>query len=130
MAEKANSELGALRAEFKALMGKNPSPRLDIEALKAKIAEIKAAAEGGADPAASAGDQAPAEKPAEKPAKGGKAKAKADPADAPEGTVYLKHPEGIGCCYRGVDLKADSKGRVLAPASAADELAAHGFEAL
>lgn len=125
MAEKANSELGALRAQYKGLMGKNPSPRLDAEGLKAKIAEIEAAAQSGGNPPADGAD-AKAEKPAAK----GKAKAKADPADAPEGTVYLKHPEGIGCCYRGVELKADAKGRVLAPASAADELAAHGFEAL
>lgn len=44
MADKAKSELGALRAEYKTLAGKGPSPRLNAGALLAKIDEMKAAA--------------------------------------------------------------------------------------
>jgi len=145
MAEEAKSELGALRAEFKGLTGKAPSPRLDADGLKAKIAELKAAAAapagddqskapeaapaGAGDANASAPAGADAAKP---PAETTKAAAAADEAApaAPEGTVYLAHPEGIGCSFRGVELKPDKKGRVLAPASAAEELAGHGFQAL
>jgi hypothetical protein len=43
-APKAKSELGALRAEYKALAGKAPSPKLDADGLRAKIAELQAAA--------------------------------------------------------------------------------------
>lgn len=39
-AAKPKSELGALRAEFKALSGKAPSPKLKADELKAKIAEF------------------------------------------------------------------------------------------
>lgn len=37
------SELGTLRDEYKKLVGKNPSPGLKADDLKAKIAELKAA---------------------------------------------------------------------------------------
>jgi hypothetical protein len=144
MAEEAKSELGALRAEFKGLTGKAPSPRLDADGLKAKIAELKAAAAapagddqskapeaapaGAGDANASAPAGADAAQPPANPGSDDEA-AEAAPA-APEGTVYLAHPEGIGCSFRGVELKPDKKGRVLAPASAAEELAGHGFQAL
>ncbi len=40
-AKKPQSPLSALRKEYKALSGKNPSPRLDAEALGEKIAALK-----------------------------------------------------------------------------------------
>lgn len=44
------SELGTLRAEYKRLSGKGPSPRLDADALRTKIDELKAQqAQGGGD---------------------------------------------------------------------------------
>lgn len=135
MAEEAKSELGGLRAEFKTLTGKNPSPRLNVEGLRAKLAELKAApaqdppaADPPADPPAA---DPPAQDPPVDPAAADPPAAPEAPAEAaPEGTVYLRHPEGIGCSFRGIELAPDKKGRVLAPASAAEELAAHGFEAL
>lgn len=122
MGDNAPNPLSLLRKEYKALSGKNPSPKLDATALEAKIAELQAAPP--ADPAASPPESSPAAPPAPPPAA-------PTPGDhAPKGTVYLKYPEGIGCSFRGVELAADKKGRVLAPADAAAELAAHGFEAL
>ncbi|GGH02757.1 hypothetical protein [Pedobacter zeae] len=45
-AEKSKAELSALRAEYKAVLGKSPSPAWTAETLKQKIAEAKAT--GGA----------------------------------------------------------------------------------
>jgi hypothetical protein len=167
----SDPRLGPLRAEFKELTGKNPSPRLNADALALKLEEEKAAraapkqpegaedgqgddqpegGEGGQEGAEEGaggaeadnagqdgadGGQAPAEAPkapeAAAPKPKGRGKAKADEAiEAPVGCVYLRHPEGIGASYAGVELAPDEDGRVLAPAEAAGDLAAHGFEAL
>lgn len=40
--EAPKTGLSALRKEFKALTGKNPSPRLDADALSEKLAALKA----------------------------------------------------------------------------------------
>jgi hypothetical protein len=149
----SDPRLGPLRAEFKALTGKNPSPRLDADALAAKLETVKAekaAAEAspgappapeaspapeaapGAPPAAPEAAEAPAAAPAPAApaAKAKRGKAAEAAAEAPLGCVYLRHPEGIGASYAGVELVPDDDGRLLAPAEAAGELAAHGFEAL
>lgn len=56
-----------------------------------------------------------------------KAPVAATPNDLPDGSVYIRHPEGGSCSFRGVELQADSKGRILAPLDAVERLAAHGF---
>jgi len=131
----SDKHLGELRAEFKFLTGKAPSPRLDAAGVEAKIVEYRAANPDA--PAFEAKPAAEAKAPAEKPAKAAKpaaekpaAKAAAKADKAPEGCIYLKHPEGIGASYGGAELVADKSGRVLAPAGALAELEAHGFEAV
>lgn len=66
------SPLAKLRDEYKALVGKGPSPRLDADALAAKLAELKA------DPATLAAAKQPAARRsrAKKPAATGEAKPK------------------------------------------------------
>jgi hypothetical protein len=54
------SDLGTLRAQYKELAGKNPSPALKADALQAKIAELQAAA--GKPPVDEAAERAAAEK--------------------------------------------------------------------
>jgi hypothetical protein len=115
-----NPELAAARAEYKTLTGKNPSPKLDAEGVRAKIAEIQAG------PPAPAGD---ADAPADKaPAKPKAAKPRAEPTASPVGTAYVRHPEKIGCSYGGVELEPDKEGKLLVPANAVEELRGHGFE--
>lgn len=69
----ANPELAAARADYRELTGKNPSPRLDVAGIRAKLAELTA---GGPAVAATA--------PRQSGAKGAaKAKAAAAKSDAP-----------------------------------------------
>lgn len=113
MAEQAKNELSGLRAEYKAIVGKNPSPRLDADGLRVKIAELKMA-----PPAVPAVDGA--DKPADA----------AEPApEAPHGTAFMRHTDpDASASYRGVEIVPNKKGLCLVPLGAVDELVAHGFE--
>jgi hypothetical protein len=152
--EECMSELKAIRDAYKAATGKNPSPRDDAATLERKIAEHKAAEsassdaggagasdadkdaggpEGGAGGAseADAGDAGDAGKTEPKPKAEPKAKAKAkaeEVPEAPDGTAYVRHPEHVGCSFRGVEIVPDEEGLCLVPLSAVTELASHGFE--
>ncbi len=96
------SELGDLRNEYKALAGKNPSPRLDADGLRAKIDELKAAAaagagaqqgdNGGGDSAGSGATTEPA-KPAGKTPK--LVKMHRDPEAYPEPHKADVHPDEV-----------------------------------
>ena len=46
---------------------------------------------------------------------------------APEGSVLLYHPEGLGCSFGGVSYEPDDNGAVSVPAHAAKDLVTHGF---
>lgn len=94
-----SSELSALRAEYKALTGKNPSPRLDAPALRAKIAQ---SGDAGSVPASAA-----------KP---------------PAGTAYLDHDDpAASASYLGAEIVRGAEGLFLVPIHAVEQLIAHGF---
>jgi hypothetical protein len=84
------SELTPLRAEYKALAGRNPSPRLDADGLRAKIAELQA----NPNPNPPADDAAAAA--AAKEAKGPKlVKMKRDPEQFPAPHSADVHPAEV-----------------------------------
>jgi hypothetical protein len=47
-----------------------------------------------------------------------------------DGTVPMRHPEGIGCSVGGVECAPDANGVVMVPSGAVASLAAHGFMAV
>lgn len=113
-----SSELGELRKQYKELVGKGPSPKLDADALRAKIEDLKA---NGSEASGDAKAEAPAKKAAAK-------KAPKEPTPSAPGTAFMRHPEGIGASYGGVSLEPQKDGKVLVPLQAVEELQAHGFE--
>lgn len=134
MAEKAKSELTLLREEFKATLGKNASPKLTADDLRAAIAAAATAIADGAAPAdagANADSNEPAPAAAAKPAaqKGGKkAKAAAEAEEAPKGTALLDHPDpGCSASHQGVEIVRGKNGLYLVPLSFVPELLPHGF---
>ena len=62
--------------------------------------------------------------PPKAPTKSRTPKASAEP---PEGCAFVRHPDGGGCSYRGIDLAPDADGKLLVPVAAVAELEAHGF---
>lgn len=140
MADKAPSELTVLRQEFKAATGKNASPKLTADDLRAAIAAASTPAPDDAEAEAQPEAEAPAQADADAPAaeapqaakKGGKkAKAAADEGGLPpHGTALIRHASDpkATISYQGVELSPDKAGLILVPLAAVDELAAHGFE--
>lgn len=101
MAEDAKNELGALRAEYKDIVGKLPSPKFDAEALRLKIAEAR-----------SRGDQG---EPEEAP-------------EAPKGTALLDHDDqDASANVQGVEIVRGKNNLFLVPRTFVDHLTAHGF---
>lgn len=123
MAEEAKkNELSALRAEYKAIVGKNPSPRLNADGLRAKIAELKAAPAADEKPA----DDAPAAEAEAAPA-AAEAAAPAPP-EAPRGTALLDHDDAdASASYNGVEIVRGKNKLFLAPLGAVEDLQSHGF---
>lgn len=76
---KPKSELATMRDQYKAMVGKNPSPRMTADEIKAKLAEFDA--DPAALEAAKAAPAAPKRKPAAK--KAAAAKTPKITADAP-----------------------------------------------
>ena len=56
-----------------------------------------------------------------------KAPVAATPNDLPDGWVYLRHPEGVGCGFGGAAIVPDQEGRIMAPLYAVGNFVPHGF---
>jgi len=50
-----------------------------------------------------------------------------EPPTTPKGWAKLRHPDGTGCSWGGVEYEADGEGVVTVPLTAIADLAAHGF---
>lgn len=117
------SDLGALRAHYKELAGKNPSPALKADALQAKIAELQAAAAAAAPPAAAPPQDPPQDPPAAAPPQDPPAAGPpqdppaadppadpapaADPAAAPQGEGEDEQSVEEACAELGLSIEKD-----------------------
>ena len=127
------SELGPLRAEYKLLAGKNPSPALKADALRAKIDELKAAAAPPAqDPPAQdpPAQDPPAQDPPAQDPPAQDPPAQDPPAAAPEGPAPSAGDEPApeseqeqsvedACAELGIEIDADGNATVVLTVSMA-----------
>jgi hypothetical protein len=121
-AEEAKKELSKARAEYKAALGKNPSPRLDAAGVRAKLAEIQAAA-----PAAAPAEEAEARQEAASEAA---AKAPAASDSAPHRHRIMSAIRKESAARFAASRSSRTRdGKILVPVEAMSRICeSHGFE--